>query len=80
MSSGLTILLVVTGIVLVLGTVAALVWWALADAMFPGTSRKTGQAIFRRKGKAPPRDAVVVRFDEPPAPGPTPPASPRAGG
>ena len=69
MPSGVTLLLVVTGIVLVLGTVAALGWWALADYFFPGTSRKTGQAIFRRKAKAPPRDgAVVVRVDDPPAP------------
>jgi hypothetical protein len=69
MSSGLTLLLVVTGIVLVLGTVAALVWWTMADWMFPGTSRKTGQAILRKLGKRekpPAEKAVVVRFDEPP--------------
>lgn len=79
MPSGVTLLLVVAGIVLVLGTIAALVWWGLADAMFPGTTRKTGQAIFRRKSRrAPPADAVVVRFDENTPPGSPP--STRANG
>jgi hypothetical protein len=71
MPSGVTLLLVVTGIVLVLGTVAALVWWTAADYFFPGTSRKTGQRILPGKSRrAAPGEPTVVRFDEPPPPHP----------
>jgi hypothetical protein len=63
--SGGVVLIIVAGVVLVLGTVAALAWWALADVLFPGTARKTGQSILRRKRRGePPADAVVVRMDD----------------
>jgi hypothetical protein len=32
-------------VMLGVGSTAALIWWSLADAMFPGASRRTGQHI-----------------------------------
>jgi hypothetical protein len=44
------VILITAGIMVVLGSVVALIWWRLADSMFPGASRKTGQQI--RLGRA----------------------------
>lgn len=65
MRSGSIIVLVIA-VMLVVGVVFALVWWQMADVLFPGTARKTGQRILGRgKGKAPSPEATVVRgFDE----------------
>ena len=55
-------------LVLVMGTVFALVWWRLADVIYPGTDRKTGQRIGRgkrRRSAAAPGAKVVTGFDEP---------------
>lgn len=50
----------------VLGSVIALVWWHLADVIFPGTAEKTGQRIFRigRKPPEAPPPAKVVDFKD----------------
>lgn len=60
-----TLIIIFAVIVLVLGSIIALVWWHLADVIFPGTSEKTGQRIFRlrKKSKEQPRDAQVIDFD-----------------
>ncbi len=66
-----TALYVVIGIMLVGGTIAAVVWWTMADVLFPGASRKTGQRILGsdRKPSGPPPGATVVKdFDDPPKP------------
>jgi hypothetical protein len=44
---GLVIAVIV--IVLIGGTIFCLAWWKLADAWFPGASRKTGQEIRLRR-------------------------------
>ena len=56
-------------IVLVMGTVFALVWWRLADVIYPGVDEKTGQRIGRRKRRregAAPGAKVVTGFEERP--------------
>lgn len=64
-----TPVLIVIGIMLVGGTIAAVVWWTMADVLFPGASKKTGQRILGsdKKREGPPPGATIVRgFDEPP--------------
>jgi len=70
-----TVVLVVIGIMLVVGVVFALAWWQMADVLFPGTARKTGQTILRgRKNQPPSPTATVVKgYDD------NDPASPTAG-
>ena len=64
------IVLVVIGIMLIVGVTAAVIWWTMADVLFPGTSRKTGQTILGRGGakkkpEGPPPGATVVKdFDQ----------------
>jgi hypothetical protein len=54
-------------IAVALGSVIALVWWHLADVLFPGTAEKTGQRIFRRRREREPRqDAVVIDYSKSP--------------
>ena len=63
-----TVVLIVIGVMLVGGTIAAVLWWHLADTFFPGASRKTGQRILGRGDtpKGPPPTATVVKdFDKP---------------
>lgn len=40
-----TVIFAVAGGFLVLAVVAALVWWSLADRVFPGADRATGQRV-----------------------------------
>jgi hypothetical protein len=65
-----TIVFIVIGVMLVVGTIAAVIWWHMADVLFPGTARKTGQRILGGRDKGPPAvppGATVVKgFDEPP--------------
>jgi hypothetical protein len=57
-----TIVFIVISIMLVVGVVFALAWWQMADVLFPGTARKTGQKILGgRKGQAPPTSATVIK-------------------
>ena len=69
MSTGLSIIVGVIVLMLVIGTVFAVVWWRLAEVIYPGTDEKTGQRIGRgqrrpRRTTAP--DAkVVTGFDDP---------------
>ncbi len=66
-----TALYVVIGIMLVGGTIAAVVWWQMADVLFPGASRKTGQRILGGDDKpsGPPPGATVIKgFDDEPKP------------
>jgi flagellar basal body-associated protein FliL len=68
MDRGLIILGVVV-VMLTVGVIAALVWWQMADVLFPGTARKTGQQIFPagKKSAGPPPGAKVIRdFDSQP--------------
>lgn len=61
-----TIILVVIGIMLVVAVTAALIWWHLADIMYPGTDKKTGQRIFKKRGReVNPSATVVTGFDTP---------------
>ena len=62
-----TVILVVIGVMLVVGVVFALIWWQMADVLFPGTTKKTGQRILGGgddQPKGPPPGAKVIRFDE----------------
>ena len=61
------VILVVVAVMLVVGVVFALIWWQLADAVFPGATRKTGQRILplgEDEPKVPPPGATVIRADE----------------
>lgn len=66
----LGVLLIVASIMLVVGTVVALVWWKLADRIFPGASRSSGQQIkLGRDGKATPQGpppTVIRGYGDPP--------------
>ena len=68
---GTNVVFLVIAIMLVVGVVFALAWWQMADVLFPGTARKTGQRIFGgRKDQSPPPGATVIKgFDsqEPPS-------------
>ncbi|MEX2219612.1 MAG: hypothetical protein WD749_12735 [Phycisphaerales bacterium] len=72
-SPGTRVIGIIAAIMLVVGSAAALIWWRLADSLFPGASRKTGQSITLARGQAPPRAGppaqVVKGFDNPAAPG-----------
>lgn len=61
-----TIVFIVIGVMLVVGVVFALIWWHLADVLFPGTARKTGQRILGHEDdrKGPPPGAKVIKFDD----------------
>ena len=39
------IILIVIAVMLVVGTLFAVIWWHMADILFPGTAKKTGQTI-----------------------------------
>ncbi len=66
MSGNSTIILVVVGIMLFVAVTAALIWWHLADIMYPGTDKKTGQRIFKKRGREiNPSATVVTGFDSP---------------
>ncbi len=70
MSGNSTIILVVIAIMLVVGVVSAMIWWHLADVMYPGTDAKTGQRIFKKRGRVANSQATVVKgFDSPGTPG-----------
>jgi hypothetical protein len=62
------VIIIIAAVMLVIGTIFAVVWWALADVIFPGTSRKTGQEIIRRRGSRPasPSAKVISDFDDTP--------------
>jgi hypothetical protein len=62
-----TVILVVIGVMLVVGVVFALIWWQMADVLFPGTAKKTGQRILGGgddRPKGPPPGAKVIKFEE----------------
>jgi hypothetical protein len=61
-----TVIVIVVIVMLVVGVVFALAWWQMADVLFPGTARKTGQKILGGgKPKPPPPPATVVKgFEE----------------
>ena len=68
MSGNSTIILIVIGIMLFVAVTSALIWWHLADIMYPGTDRKTGQRIFKKRSRQVNSSATVVTgFDAPPA-------------
>jgi hypothetical protein len=64
-----SVVYIVIGVMLVVGVVFAVVWWQLADVLFPGTTKKTGQRILPMRDdqpKGPPPGAKVIRFDDGP--------------
>jgi hypothetical protein len=62
------VVFIVIGVMLVVGVIFAVIWWQMADVLFPGTARKTGQRILGGTPKAgPPPGAKVIRFDDAPA-------------
>lgn len=72
---GHNVIFVVIGVMLVIGVVFAVIWWQLADLLFPGTTKKTGQRILPLGDdapKAPPPGAKVIRFDDAPSNNPSP--------
>jgi hypothetical protein len=75
---GHNVIFVVIAIMLVVGVIFAVIWWHLADVLFPGTAKKTGQKILPLgedgSAKGPPPGAKVIRFDETPSASPKPPA------
>lgn len=59
---------IVVGVMLVAGVFFALIWWQMADVLFPGTAKKTGQRILGKDADTrpgPPPGATVVKFDSP---------------
>ena len=66
------IIIIVIAVMLIVGTIFAMIWWHMADVLFPGTAKKTGQTILGGKsGKpsTPPPGATVIKtFDDPPKP------------
>lgn len=59
---------IVVAVMLIAGVFFALVWWQMADVVFPGAAKKTGQRILGKDADAkpgPPPGATVVRFDPP---------------
>lgn len=70
MSQQSWIILIAVVVMLVIGITAALIWWQMADVLYPGTDKKTGQRIFGKGGgTAHPNATVVKGFEEPPASG-----------
>jgi hypothetical protein len=67
--TGLNIIVGVIALMLVIGTVFAVVWWRLAEVIYPGTDQKTGQRIGRGRRRPPgavaPDAKVVTGFDDP---------------
>ena len=62
---GRSVIFIVIGVMLVVGVVFALIWWQMADVLFPGTARKTGQRILGKdKRGAPPPQAKVIRSQD----------------
>ena len=64
---------IIAAIMLVVGSGAALIWWRLADSLFPGATQKTGQRIgIAGKRQQPTAGTVIRGFEsssgEPPAP------------
>ena len=74
MSQQTWIILIAIVVMLTIAVVAALIWWHMADVLYPGTDKKTGQRIFGKGGmggggaSANPNATVVKGFEEPPAP------------
>lgn len=78
------VILIVALIMLAIGTTAALIWWRLAESMFPGAGRSTGQVIGLRRQPRKPGGVVISGFEhsspptgEPPPQPPHPPAPDR---
>lgn len=71
MSQQAWIIVIAIVVMLVVGVVAALIWWHMADVLYPGTDKKTGQRIFRQRkaAAANPNATVVKGFEEPPGTG-----------
>jgi hypothetical protein len=70
--SGTWLILIVVAIMLVIGVTFALIWWHMADVVYPGTDQKTGQRIFKKRGAQRNEGAVVVKGFESPPPSPPP--------
>ena len=64
------IILIVIAVMLVFGTIFAVIWWHMADVLFPGTAKKTGQTILRGRSDKPhtphPGATVIKSFDDAP--------------
>jgi hypothetical protein len=70
MSQQSWIILIAIVVFLAIAVTAALIWWHMADVLYPGTDKKTGQRIFGKGGvSANPNATVVKGFEEPPNPG-----------
>jgi hypothetical protein len=60
---------IIAAIMLVVGSGAALIWWRLADSLFPGATQKTGQRIgLGDKRPQRPAGTVIRGFEPPPGP------------
>jgi flagellar basal body-associated protein FliL len=71
MSQQSWIIIIAIVVMLTIAVVAALIWWHMADVLYPGTDKKTGQRILGKSGgaRANPNATVVKGFEEPPASG-----------
>jgi flagellar basal body-associated protein FliL len=69
MSQQTWIIVIAIVVFLAIAVIAALIWWHMADVLYPGTDKKTGQRIFGKgeRGAANPGATVVRGFEEPPA-------------
>ena len=59
----MNVAIVVILIVVVGGAIVAIGWWQLADKLFPGTARKTGQGLPRPRPDRKAGAVVISGFD-----------------
>jgi hypothetical protein len=64
---------IIAAIMLVVGSGAALIWWRLADSLFPGATEKTGQRIGPGGKRGRPVSGTVIKgFESTPGEPPVP--------
>lgn len=69
MLSDPTTIWIIVGIFLLVSIVSAMVWWSLADRMFPGADKATGQRVdVFETGKVDRSRATVIRSTPPTRP------------
>lgn len=57
--------IVITAAVMIgIGSIAALIWWSLADRTFPGAAARTGQGLRTKRTDAKPQGTVIAGFDD----------------
>ena len=62
------VIIITALIMLTIGATFALIWWRLADTIFPEASARTGKVIERKGRPRGPSGTVIRGFDSPPSP------------